>query len=73
MPLFPLILVSFAGLLTAGLAVAVFAVPPPSGGMDGLGATLLMFAAASLRWVLLALALWHCVIAGGFAWLRTPG
>ena len=73
MPLFPLMMVSLAGLLTTGLAVAVFAMPPPSSGMDGLGATLLIAAAMALRWVLLALALSHCVVAGGFVWLRAQG
>ena len=73
MPIFPMILVSLAGLLTAGLAFSVFALPPPSGGTNDLGPILLMFAAAALRWVLLALALTHCVVAGGFAWLKAPG
>lgn len=59
-----------AGMLSAGLAFATF-VAPPTHGYSGLGEVLAMLAAASLRWIVLAVLLGWCAKAGHFGWV--PG
>lgn len=68
--MFATLVLGVAGLITAGLMVPVFLVPPPQG-YNGLGALLLMIAAASLRWLLLAILLGWAVRRGRFDWM--PG
>src|SRR4051812_13321673 len=63
------VLLGAASLVTVGLIVAVFLVPPAQG-YNGIGELLLMGAAASLRWALLAILLGWCVRRGRFDWLR---
>lgn len=70
MRLFAAAILGFAGLLTAGLLVPVFLIPPAQG-YDGMGEFLLMLAGASLRWTLLAVLLGLCVVKGRFNWV--PG
>ena len=72
MPTFIAILLGTASLLTVGLIVPVFLLPPAQG-YSGIGALLLMLAAASLRWALLASALGWCIRRNRFDWLPRIG